>query len=168
MYCLEDMYNHILKVAKIHIKKEVEITIGKAIKALRIQRESNKEQTGDFRDIAIYSFDLTTCCQNGGYTLKPQNQKVFYDDVCNIMNSPDQSKYEIYIKERVESLLQERLLASLNEEFHSPITLSAALISKKNGQNEDRVNKQTKMFNTLLQSLKMPLWTYGNNNCEIY
>ena len=139
MHCLQDMFDHVYKVAETIISREIKLMYSKLY-----------DVAGD-QLVELESFEEKSMISTG-YNLRPQLLKI----------PSDEKKYEEWVKSETHLKLQERLLLVLNHDLHSPLTLSAII---KGSEAPHKKARKLTMLRYLLKKLKTTLWTYGKEQC---
>ena len=138
MHCLQDMFDHVYKVAETIITRELKILYAK-------QYESH----GHFE---TESFETKSKIVTG-YHIRPR-----------ITQFPaDSRKYEEWVISETTAKLKERLLLVLNNDLHSLITLASTFKSDETSQ---KLTRKIDMLKYLLRKLKSLSWTFGKVQCS--
>ena len=139
MHCLQDMFDHVYKVAETIISREIKLMYSKLY-----------DVAGD-QYVELESFQQKSAITTG-YNLRPKLLKI----------PADEKKYDEWVKSETHLKLQERLLLVLNHDLHSPLTLSAII---KESEPSHKKLRKLGMMKYLLKKLKTTLWTYGKEQC---
>ena len=145
IHCLQEMFEHVYKTAERMIIQNIKVLYSR----MKLEEKKGKK---------YLLVDIENCLdkQEGkGYSLYPRKA----------LQCPEDHNYLSWLRNETNAKMEECLLLVLNKDYHSPLTLAAALLDKKNISHTS-MSKRIEIFKYLLKSIKVLIWKFGPIECS--